>query len=221
MTDKLKMVEKDGKKVPFYAADGVGKMQSGGMPDMQYLKRMRERNAKAQQVARDSGLAQTGRKNRKPSNRGMHSSLARRREQFGLNRPSRRQNQRSQKDEMAMMGGRDGIGGGLPTIGMRDAEGGAMMRQQFQRQGQDTAQRKSRRRSGPGMFGDRRLGGMFSGNRARRGRLRPNQRAVMQGIGMRGPTGIREGGMVKIASEKSNAKNRKMERRGYGAARKP
>lgn len=37
MTDKLKMVEKDGKKVPFYAADGVGKMQSGGMPDMQYL----------------------------------------------------------------------------------------------------------------------------------------------------------------------------------------
>jgi hypothetical protein len=28
---KLKMVEKDGKKVPFYAADGKGKMMYGGM----------------------------------------------------------------------------------------------------------------------------------------------------------------------------------------------
>ena len=28
--DKLKMVEKDGKKVPFYAADGKGKMKKGG-----------------------------------------------------------------------------------------------------------------------------------------------------------------------------------------------
>ena len=28
---KLKMVEKDGKKVPFFAADGVGKMMGGGM----------------------------------------------------------------------------------------------------------------------------------------------------------------------------------------------
>lgn len=27
---KLKMVEKDGKKVPFYAADGKGKMMAGG-----------------------------------------------------------------------------------------------------------------------------------------------------------------------------------------------
>ena len=27
----LKMVEKDGKKVPFYAADGKGKMNKGGM----------------------------------------------------------------------------------------------------------------------------------------------------------------------------------------------
>jgi hypothetical protein len=27
---KLRMVEKDGKKVPFYAADGVGKMKHGG-----------------------------------------------------------------------------------------------------------------------------------------------------------------------------------------------
>jgi hypothetical protein len=102
---------------------------------------------------------------------------------------------------------------------MRDAEGGAMMRQQFQQQ--DAAQKNPRRRSGPGMFGDRRLGGMFSGNRGRRGGLRQAQRAVMEGMGMRGPTGIREGGLVKIASEKSKAKTRKMERRGYGAARKP
>ena len=28
---KLKMVEKDGKKVPFFAADGKGKMRGGGM----------------------------------------------------------------------------------------------------------------------------------------------------------------------------------------------
>ena len=27
---RLKMVEKDGKKVPFYAADGIGKMMYGG-----------------------------------------------------------------------------------------------------------------------------------------------------------------------------------------------
>jgi hypothetical protein len=31
---KLKMVEKDGKKVPSYAADGVGKMAMGGMTKM-------------------------------------------------------------------------------------------------------------------------------------------------------------------------------------------
>jgi hypothetical protein len=29
--DKLKMVEKDGKMVPFFAADGEGKMKAGGM----------------------------------------------------------------------------------------------------------------------------------------------------------------------------------------------
>jgi hypothetical protein len=28
---KVKMVEKGGKKVPFYAADGAGKMKMGGM----------------------------------------------------------------------------------------------------------------------------------------------------------------------------------------------
>ena len=37
---KLKMVEKDGKKVPFFAADGVGKMMGGGMmkKNMSYSK---------------------------------------------------------------------------------------------------------------------------------------------------------------------------------------
>lgn len=30
-TDKLEMVEKDGKMVPFFAADGEGKMSAGGM----------------------------------------------------------------------------------------------------------------------------------------------------------------------------------------------
>jgi len=31
MDSKLKMVEKNGKKVPFFAADGKGKMMGGGM----------------------------------------------------------------------------------------------------------------------------------------------------------------------------------------------
>ncbi len=34
----LKMVEKDGKKVPFYAADGKGKMNKGGMMKKGYAK---------------------------------------------------------------------------------------------------------------------------------------------------------------------------------------
>ena len=101
----------------------------------------------------------------------------------------------------------------LPTIGMRDAEGGDTMRRQFRENPAGVPSQK-RSRKKPGMFGDRRLGGMFSG-------ARQAQRAVMKGMGMRGPTGIREGGLVKIASEKSKAKTRKMERRGYGAARKP
>jgi hypothetical protein len=33
MMNKLKMVTKDGKKVPAFAADGVGKMKKGGMAD--------------------------------------------------------------------------------------------------------------------------------------------------------------------------------------------
>jgi hypothetical protein len=31
MKSKMKMVEKNGKKVPAFAADGVGKMKKGGM----------------------------------------------------------------------------------------------------------------------------------------------------------------------------------------------
>lgn len=46
MKSKMKMVEKDGKKVPAFAADGVGKMKSGGavkkgyhrMPDGSVMK---------------------------------------------------------------------------------------------------------------------------------------------------------------------------------------
>jgi hypothetical protein len=34
----LKMVEKDGQKVPFYAADGIGKMNKGGMKKKGYAK---------------------------------------------------------------------------------------------------------------------------------------------------------------------------------------
>jgi len=34
----LKMVMKDGKKVPFYAADGKGKMNKGGMMKKGYAK---------------------------------------------------------------------------------------------------------------------------------------------------------------------------------------
>ena len=33
---KLRMVEKNGKKVPFYAADGVGKMKKGGAAKKRY-----------------------------------------------------------------------------------------------------------------------------------------------------------------------------------------
>jgi len=33
MKDKMKMVMKGGKKVPAFAADGVGKMKKGGMMD--------------------------------------------------------------------------------------------------------------------------------------------------------------------------------------------
>jgi len=33
MKEKLKMVMKGGKKVPFFAADGIGKAAKGGMAD--------------------------------------------------------------------------------------------------------------------------------------------------------------------------------------------
>jgi|TARA_Y100000052_G_scaffold26703_1_gene32121 hypothetical protein len=208
MTEKLRMVEKDGKKVPFYAADGVGKMQRGGMPETPRIKK-RERKAGLFGPAprSEAAMIRADRANKRFE------------DQFTTGRGGNRGRKagRRQRNTMSDSIARSALE--LPTIGMRDAEGGAMMRQQFQQQ--DAAQKNPRRRSGPGMFGDRRLGGMFSGNRGRRGGLRQAQRAVMEGMGMRGPTGIREGGLVKIASEKSKAKTRKMERRGYGAARKP
>jgi hypothetical protein len=34
---KLKMVEKNGKSVPHYAADGIGKMKNGGMAKSGYM----------------------------------------------------------------------------------------------------------------------------------------------------------------------------------------
>lgn len=37
MGEKLKMVEKNGQQVPFYAADGKGKMKSGGQAKMGYM----------------------------------------------------------------------------------------------------------------------------------------------------------------------------------------
>ena len=216
MTEKLRMVEKDGKKVPFYAADGVGKMQRGGMPETPRIqKRERKRGLFGPAPRSEAAMIRADRANKKfedqfilgrGGNRGRKDKRLRR--ATGIDSVRR-------PDPLA----RPALE--LPTIGRRDAEDDnfGTMRQQFQQQ--DTAQRNSRQRSGPGMFGDRRLGGMFSGNRGRRGGLRQAQRAVMEGMGRRGPTGIREGGLVKIASEKSKAKTRKMERRGYGAARKP
>ena len=223
MTDKLKMVKKGGKKVPFYAADGVGKMQSGGMA-RNPLARARRGIKKQGGLQSQAGAGRAA--FRKGSRRGPSVEEA-----FGVYTPSRKGSRKgpSVQEAVDRSGAytprtgalRNEIPPDIPTVSMRDAEGGSMMRDQYQQQLRDTAQRRSKRRSGPGMFGDRRLGGMFSGNRARRGGLRPSQRAVMQGIGVQGPRGIREGGLVKIASEKSNAKTRKMERRGYGAARKP
>jgi len=228
MTDKLKMVKKGGKKVPFYAADGVGKMQSGGMA-RNPLARARRGIKKQGGLQSQAGAGRAA--FRKGSRRGPSVEEA-----FGVYTPSRKGSRKgpSVQEAVDRSGAytprtgalRNEIPPDIPTVSMRDAEGGSMMRDQFQ-QGQrqlakmTNAERRSKQRSGPGMFGDRRLGGMFSGNRARRGGLRPSQRAVMQGIGVQGPRGIREGGLVKIASEKSNAKTRKMERRGYGAARKP
>jgi hypothetical protein len=43
----LKMVEKDGQKVPFYAADGVGKMARGGKAEGKMMKSKGRNVAKA------------------------------------------------------------------------------------------------------------------------------------------------------------------------------
>ena len=47
---KLKMVEKNGKKVPFYAADGVGKMAKGGPVTV-------EKGMTLSQIAKDKGIS--------------------------------------------------------------------------------------------------------------------------------------------------------------------
>ena len=56
---KLKMVEKDGKQVPFFAADGKGKMSAGGMvPKTKgYFKGGKTKGMAGGGVARGSGAA--------------------------------------------------------------------------------------------------------------------------------------------------------------------
>ena len=49
---KLKMVMKDGKKVPFFAADGKGKMQMGGSPDVSRLNEKEKREARQAVIKR-------------------------------------------------------------------------------------------------------------------------------------------------------------------------
>lgn len=201
MTEKLRMVEKDGKKVPFYAADGVGKMQRGSMVETPRIqKRERKRGLFGPAPRSEAAMIRADRANKKfedqfITGRGGNRGRKDKRLQRATGIDSARR-----PDPLA----RPALE--LPTIGMRDAEGGGFdpMRRQFR---ENPAGVPSQKRP-------RKKPGMFSG-------ARQAQRAVMKGMGMRGPTGIREGGLVKIASEKSKAKTRKMERRGYGAARKP
>ena len=55
---KLKMVEKDGKKVPFFAADGKGKMRGGGM----MKKKMMKGGGKVTVVGKDGKLREMDKK---------------------------------------------------------------------------------------------------------------------------------------------------------------
>ena len=96
------------------------------------------------------------------------------------------------------------------------------MQRQFE--AQSRAQKRAGRGRGRGSFfglqkGQSGRGGIFGAGRSRG--LPSRQRAMMRGIGELGPIGMREGGITKIATETTKAKTRKMERRGYGAARKP
>lgn len=54
---KLKMVEKNGEQVPFYAADGVGKMAGGGL--MQ-VKKLYKAGGKVDMKTRGCGAATRG-----------------------------------------------------------------------------------------------------------------------------------------------------------------
>ena len=240
MTDKLKMVEKDGKKVPFYAADGVGKMQRGGMTERQAGPRRGRgsRGGPSVESVNDGSLQAYqatllgGGKGRGAG--GLGGLLGGDAE--SLNRRARKQMQsqaggpmvtqagagRGRMARQAAGGGAGGMGGGLPTIGRREAEAGAPMQRQFE--AQSRAQKRAGRGRGRGSFfglqkGQSGRGGIFGAGRSRG--LPSRQRAMMRGIGELGPIGMREGGITKIATETTKAKTRKMERRGYGAARKP
>lgn len=56
---KLKMVEKNGKKVPFYAADGVGKMKPGGAVKKSLRPKARPKKS-LRPKARPKGLSDAG-----------------------------------------------------------------------------------------------------------------------------------------------------------------
>ena len=58
---KLDMVEKDGKKVPFYAADGKGKMAEGGKVGKKPKKKMSKEAKKKAPVSRVPGKTKTAR----------------------------------------------------------------------------------------------------------------------------------------------------------------
>ena len=56
----LKMVEKDGKKVPFFAADGKGKMATGGMATKGNTKGGAKKKTTGKSKVRGAGIAKRG-----------------------------------------------------------------------------------------------------------------------------------------------------------------
>ena len=59
MDSKLKMVMKDGKKVPAFAADGKGKMAKGGKADMKQDKAMMQKAVNKHEGRLHKGAAMT------------------------------------------------------------------------------------------------------------------------------------------------------------------
>ena len=60
---KMKMVSKDGKKVPAFAADGVGKMKKGGMADKEgraLKKKTADAKGRAMMGMKKGGYAKKG-----------------------------------------------------------------------------------------------------------------------------------------------------------------